>query len=113
MDKFEKCISSALQSDKLDFAANPAIRERVLYRMQLKNSQSVVQKNQILPMLNGLFLAKTVIWKLGVAAIILLSSIGYEHFVSNEGVIKVVDSTQSIGLTDSSTIQFNDTLNFN
>ncbi len=113
MDKFEKSISSTLQNDKLDFAANPAIRERLLYRMQLKTSQTVVHKNQFVPMFNRQFFATNVIWKIGVAAIILLSSIGYEHFIKTDGVIKVVDSTQSIGLTDSSTIRFNDTLNFN
>lgn len=113
MNNFEKYISNKLQNDKLDFAANPAIRERVLYRMQLKTSQTVVHKNQFVPMFNRQFFAVSLIWKLGVAALIILSSIGYEHFVRNESVIKVVDSTQSIGLTDSSTIRFNDTLNFN
>lgn len=113
MDNFEKHLSSQLQNDKLDFVADPAIQARLMYHMQLKSSKSAVHKNQFLPFLGVLFAPELLVWKLGVVAILLISSMSNNHFNPNEGFIQVADSTQVFNLTDTANIQFMDTLLIN
>lgn len=113
MDNFEKHLSSQLQNDKLNFSADPAIQDRLMYRMQLKSSKSAVHKNQILPFLGVLFAPEMVFWKLGIVAILLISSISYNHYSHNESNVKVADSTHIFNLIDTTNIQFKDTLLIN
>lgn len=114
MDNFEKHISSQLQNDKLPFSADPAIQDRLMYHMQLKSSKSAMHKNQILPFLDVLFAPKLLVWKLGIVAVLLISSISYNYYQPDAGIIQVADSTRIIiSSIDTTNILFKDTLSVN
>jgi hypothetical protein len=113
MDNFEKHIGSQLQNDKLHFSADPAIKDRLIYHMQLKSSKSAVHKNQILPFLGELFAPKLLVWKLGIVTVLLISSMSYNYYHRDASIIQVADSTRIIGSIDTTNIQFKDTLSIN
>ena len=113
MDNFEKHISSQLQNDKLHFSADPAIQDRLMYHMQLKSSKSTVHKNQILPFLDVLFAPKLLVWKLGIVAVLLISSISYNYYRPDASIIQVADSTRIFSSIDTTNILFKDTLSVN
>ncbi|MDP2724496.1 MAG: hypothetical protein Q8O72_17225 [Bacteroidales bacterium] len=113
MDTFEQHISNQLQNDKLHFSAEPAIRVRLMYHMQLKSAKSAVHKNQILPFLSMLFAPKLVVWKLGIVAVLLISSMSYNHYNLNKSVVQVADSTHTFSSIDTLNIHFKDTLSIN
>ncbi|OFY48714.1 MAG: hypothetical protein A2W85_05660 [Bacteroidetes bacterium GWF2_41_31] len=113
MDNFEQHLSNQLQNDKLHFSINPAIRERLMYHMHLKSAKSAVHKNQILPFLSMLFAPKLVAWKLGFVAILVISSMGYNHYNHNESTVQVADSTHTFISIDTLNIHFKDTLSIN
>jgi len=114
MDNFEKYISSRLQNDKLPFHADPAIRNRLMYQMQLKFSRSTLHKNQILPFVGLLFSPKLLVWKLGIVAVLVLISVSSNYYNNqNINAVLATDSTRMISSVDSTSIQLKDTLSFN
>lgn len=113
MDNFEKHISNALQNDKLPFTPDENIHTRLMYRMQLKASAAGVRKNQFLPSLAGLLTTKLLAWKVGLAAIFLISFMGYRHFTPKTGNLQFVDSTRVVQTIDTTNMMVEDTVAIN
>jgi len=113
MDNFEKFISGQLQNDKLPFEADPGIYERLSYQMQLKASNAAVRKNQLFPSLSALFAAKFLAWKVGVAALFLISFMGYKQFKHDASFSPVVDTAQIIQSIDTTNFILEDSASIN
>ncbi|OQX76496.1 MAG: hypothetical protein B6D64_09750 [Bacteroidetes bacterium 4484_276] len=110
MDSFEKHIASQLQDDQLNFSTDPAIYDRLMYHMQLKSSKSAVRKNQFLPSISVLFATKLISWKLGIAAILLISFMGYRQLNQNVIVTHVSDSARIVNTFDTTNILMKDSI---
>jgi len=100
MDNFEKHISSQLQNDKLSFGADAAIHDRLIYHMQVKSAKSAVRKNSLIPIINGLFTNRFLSVKIGVAAMLLISFMGYKQMNQNNSFIQLSDTVQVINNLD-------------
>ena len=113
MDTFEKHITNALQNDNLPVAPDDSIHKRLMYRMQLKSSTSSVRKNQFFPSFAGLLTAKLLAWKVGIAAIFLISFMGYQHLTPKSSSMQFVDSTRMMQPIDTTHIMPEDTVMMN
>jgi hypothetical protein len=113
MDNFEKHISDQLQNDRLHFSADTAIHDRLMYHMQLKSSRSAVRKNHILPSLSFHFATKLIAWKLGVAAIVLFSFMGYKQFNQSTTIFHLSDTAQIVNTIDTTNILVKDSVLIN
>lgn len=112
MDNFEKHISIQLQNDKLPFCANTAIHSRLMYLMQLKSANSAVRKNQILPSIGSLFATKFVAWKVGIAALLLITFIGSRQFNHQSAIIHIADTAQIVRTIDTTNFIMDDSVSF-
>ncbi len=108
MDNFEKNISKLLQNDKLPFGADPGIHSRLMYLMQLKSAHSAVRKNEILPSLSALFTSKLIGWKVGIAALFLISFMGYRQFNHLPAITHVADTVQVVRTIDTTNFILDD-----
>lgn len=112
MDNFEKHISQQLQNDKLPFDANPGILDRLMYHMQLKSANSTVRRNQILPSLSLLLATKLLAWKVGVAALLLISFMGYKQFNHQTSSSQIADTTRIMQIIDTTNFIMEDSASF-
>jgi len=110
MDNFEKHISTQLQNDELSFSPDTAIHNRLMYHMQLKSSQSTVRKNNILPTLSFHFATKLLAWKLGIAAILLFSFMGYKQFNQSTTIFHLSDTAQVVNTIDTTNFLVKDSV---
>ncbi len=110
MDDFEKHIFTQIQNDQLNFNADSAIQERLMYHMQLKSAKTTVRKNLILPSLGALFTSKLLVWKLSFATMILISFMGYKQFNQNTSLIQYRDTAQVINAIDTTNILIKDSI---
>jgi len=108
MDNFEKHISSQIQNDKLDFIADSAIEDRLMYHMQLKSAKSAVRKNQIIPLFTALLATKLIAWKLGIASILLISFISYNQFQQEANYSIASDTAQILNVIDTTNVLITD-----
>jgi len=113
MDNFEKNITTQMQNDKLHFSTDNEIQARLIYHMQLKSSESSVRKNQILPSLSAILATKLIAWKLAIAALLLISFMGYNRFNHTQTITSVADTAQVINTIDTTNIIFEDSVSFN
>jgi hypothetical protein len=112
MDNFEKHISRLLQNDKLPFSANTAFHSRLMYLLQLKSANSAVRKNEILPSLSALFTTKLIAWKVGFAALFLITFIGSRQFNHQTAITHVADTVQIVRSLDSTNFIMDDSVSF-
>ena len=113
MDNFEKHISNQLQDDKLPFSANPGILDRLMYHVQLKSANSTVRRNQMLPSLSVIFATKLLVWKLGVAALLLISFMGYKQFNHHSSPAHLADTAQIMHAIDTTHFMMEDSASIN
>ena len=113
MDNFEKHISSQLQNDKLSFGVNPGILDRLMYHLQLKSGNSIVRRNQFLPSLSVLFATKLIAWKVGVAALLLFSFMGYKQFNHHTSSTNIADTVQIMQAIDTTHLIMEDSAYIN
>lgn len=110
MDKFEKHISDQLQNDKLNFSADTAIHNRLMYHMELKSVKSAVRRNAVLPSIGFLLTSKYVGIKVGIAALLLISFMGYKQMNMNNSFIQLSDTAQVIHNLDTLNYNIKDSL---
>ena len=110
MDNFEKYITTQIQNDELNFSADSAIQDRLMYHMQLKSASSNVRKNHFLPSFSGLIATKFIAWKLGIAAILLVSFMGYNQFQQESSYTIASDTTQILNAIDTTNILIKDSI---
>ncbi len=113
MDNFEKHISRLLQNDKLPFSANPGILDRLRYHLQLKSANSSVRRNQFLPSLSVIFAAKLLVWKVGIAALLLISFMGYKQFNHHTSPAHIADTAQIMQAIDTTQFIMEDSASIN
>lgn len=68
-----------LKSDKLNFEADPAIEQRLMYHFQLKAGASKIKRNSLLPFLDTIFSTRFVSLKIGFAALIIFIAFGMKQ----------------------------------
>jgi hypothetical protein len=69
-----------LKNDKLNFEADPAIEQRLMYHFQLKASSSKIKRNSLLPFLETIFSTRFISLKIGFVALIIFIAFGMKQF---------------------------------
>jgi len=93
MDTFEKHLHETLKRDLSGLSANTAIKQRLMYHMQIQSSQNRIRQNSIIPSIGHFILEKFTALKLGIAAMLLIAIVGYKQFNQNNTMLLLSDTT--------------------
>lgn len=113
MNNFDKHISEQIKSDKLNFEAEVAIKNRLMYHMQLKSVKSEVRRNAIFPSLALLFTGKFLSLKIGSIVAIFIFFMGFQQMNQQSGFIQLTDTVEVNQGPDTLLISVKDSIQFN
>ncbi|MCG8699314.1 MAG: hypothetical protein MI922_14760 [Bacteroidales bacterium] len=95
-------IQELVNNDTLNFEADPKIQNRLRYHLQLKSASSKIRMNSFTPTLSSILNMKTLVWKIGLATVMLLAVFSYRQTQNNGFYFTGNDSIVVNQITDSS-----------
>jgi hypothetical protein len=98
-----------IRNDKLNFKANPAIEQRLMYHFQLKAASSKPKMNNILPLISTIFSKKVISLKIGLAALFIIIAVGFMQIQAPKEMTILTD-TASLHLSDDTLNKTNDSI---
>lgn len=113
MNNFDNYISGQLKNDKLNFEADTAIKDRLMYHMQLKSSKAEVRRNAILPSLALLFTGKLASLKIGSVVAVIIFFLGFQHMNQTNSMIQLTDTVEVNQSLDTVFMSIEDSIRFN
>jgi len=95
MKNFDKYIQEQIRTDELNFQANSDIQQKLTQRLQANAANNELRRNQIIP-----FTGKYMVWKIGVAAMLVAAFIGYKQVNTPSILQHYADSTKVWNTSD-------------
>jgi hypothetical protein len=89
-----------LKNDQLRYKVDQVIEQRIMYHYQLKASSSKIKKNQIFPFVDVLFRPGFSGFKIALATMLVIITIGYTQFNAPEEINLQTDTAAVTNLHD-------------